>query len=158
MLESEYTKEFILSHVSTMKLSYNTKIKASERILIMGSKDCYKVFSLFWDDDIDLQESFFIMCLNRSNKVIGVKCISKGGMTATIVDLKILFSYAILSGASSIILAHNHPSGSLLPSDSDNQLTYKIKESGKLLDIMVLDHLIINSEEKFFSYADEGKM
>ena len=95
------------------------------------------------------------MLLNRANKVLGIYPVSKGGVSGTLVDPKLIFSVALKCNASSIILAHNHPSGNLFPSENDKELTQKLKSAGNFLDIKVLDHLII-TPEGYFSFADEG--
>jgi DNA repair protein RadC len=95
------------------------------------------------------------MLLNRSNRVLGIVNIASGGMASCVIDPKLIFVSAIKSAASSIILAHSHPSGNIKPSNEDISLTRKIKEGGKLLDITVLDHIIVTSED-FTSFADEG--
>lgn len=100
-------------------------------------------------------EEFWMMTLNRSNCVINAYKISEGGITSTVVDQRRIFKMAIEDKSTGIILFHNHPSGNKKPSDSDNALTRKIKEGGKLLDINVLDHIII-AQAGYYSYADEG--
>ena len=122
---------------------------------ISSSKD---VAELFLPTLSDLNyEEFWMLLLNRANKVISKHQVSKGGVTGTVVDPKVVFKIAIESIASGIILCHNHPSGNLTPSDADISLTKKMTEAGRLLDIQVLDHIII-AGEKYFSFADEGKM
>lgn len=103
------------------------------------------------------QEMFAVVFLNKSNKINHFEILSKGGMTSTVVDPRLLFKKALDVGATSIILCHNHPSGSLRPSRADEDLTTKLKEAGKYLEIGVLDHLIV-SDEGYFSFADEGLM
>ena len=100
-------------------------------------------------------EEFWIVYLNNSNKIIGKEQSSKGGMTSTIVDSRIIMKTAIRLGATGLILAHNHPSGALRPSESDKLITKKLKRAGEILDIKVLDHLIL-TQESYFSFADEG--
>lgn len=100
-------------------------------------------------------EEFWILLLNRANRIIGKKGISKGGIAGTVVDPKIIFREALEARASGIILCHNHPSGNTQPSEADVQLTKKIKEAGRNLEITVLDHLII-AGSSFYSFADEG--
>ena len=95
------------------------------------------------------------MLLNRANKVIGIYEVSSGGMSGTVADPKLIFSAALKSCATSMVLSHNHPSGNLKPSNADLRLTSKIKAGGELLDIDVLDHIILTSEG-YFSFADEG--
>jgi len=96
-----------------------------------------------------------VILLNRANRVIGIFNLSTGGTVGTVAEPKLVFASSILRNASSIILAHNHPSGNLKPSTADTELTKKMKEAGKLLDIPVLDHLIVTSEG-YYSFADEG--
>ncbi|MDX1463722.1 MAG: JAB domain-containing protein, partial [Marinirhabdus sp.] len=102
-------------------------------------------------------EEFWIVYLDNSNNVIQTKQLSKGGITGTLVDSRIVFKNALLFGAVAVILAHNHPSGGLNPSQADIQLTQKLKTAGSQLDIKVLDHLII-TESAYFSFADEAML
>ena len=102
-------------------------------------------------------EEFWIIYLNNSNKVIEQLQLSKGGITGTLVDVRITLRKALEVGATSIILAHNHPSGTLRPSEADKQLTQKLKTAAQSLDIKVLDHLIV-TEKSYFSFADEGAL
>ena len=95
--------------------------------------------------------------MNHRNKIIGKEKISSGGLTATIVDIRMLFKGAVERLATSIIIAHNHPSGTLKPSQADIKLTNKIKEAGQILDVQILDHLII-SDTGYYSFADEGML
>ena len=99
-------------------------------------------------------EEFWIVYLNNSNKVLQTTQLSKGGITGTVVDIRLAFKNALQLGAVAVILAHNHPSGTLKPSEADIQLTKKIKTAGDSLDIKVLDHLIV-TEKAYFSFADE---
>lgn len=116
-------------------------------------------------DSIEIYESFYALFLNRRNAVISAAVISKGGVSGTVVDGKLIFTHALLCGASGIILMHNHPSGNNKPSEADIQLTRKIKEAARGLDISLLDHLILcpvsgvcepGNDYTFFSFADEG--
>jgi len=102
-------------------------------------------------------EEFWIILLNKANRLIDKKSISSGGMTGTVVDPKIIFREALESRACAIILGHNHPSGNTKPSEADIQLTKKLKEAGKNLEISVLDHVII-AGSSFYSFADEGML
>ena len=102
-------------------------------------------------------EEFWILYLNNSNKIIKSAQLSKGGITGTVVDVRLAFKEALQLGAVGIILAHNHPSGTLKPSQADIQLTRKLKTAGESLDIKVLDHLIV-TEKAYFSFADENMM
>jgi len=100
-------------------------------------------------------EEFWVIFLNNSNKVISKSQLSKGGISGTIVDVRLVFKLALETGATALILCHNHPSGALHPSEADKQITKKMKLAGDSLDVKVLDHLII-TETKYFSFADEG--
>ena len=102
-------------------------------------------------------EQFKVMLLNRAGKILGIVEISTGGFSGTVADPKVIFGIALKAGASSIILAHNHPSGNLKPSEADKHLTSKICGAGNFLDIAVFDHLIITSEG-YLSLLDEGLM
>lgn len=124
-----------------------------DRPKIAGSKD---VYDLLKPDLLDLpHEEFWMVLLNRANRVIRKVQISQGGVAGTVADPKIIFKMALDDLASGIIVAHNHPSGNLTASQADIQLTQRLKESGKLLEIQVLDHLIF-AGHKYFSFADEG--
>ena len=126
---------------------------AKNRPGIRSSKDA---FELLEPRLADLpHEEFWILLLNRANKVLRAEKISSGGQSGTVVDIKMVFTSALQGNASAIILSHNHPSGAVRPSQADLDLTKKIKAAGKLLDIRVLDHLIIG-EKQYFSFADEG--
>lgn len=103
-------------------------------------------------------EEFWIIILNRRNDVMAIEKISQGGVSGTVVDNKIVMSKCLAHLGSSCILVHNHPSGNLLPSKPDLDLTKKIKEAGKVLDIQVLDHLIIGHKTGYRSMADEGEL
>ena len=99
-------------------------------------------------------EEFWVLFLNNSNKILAKTQLSKGGMTSTIVDVRIVMKQALEHSATAIVLVHNHPSGALTPSKSDNRLTEKFKFAAESLDIKVLDHIIV-TEKAYFSFADE---
>lgn len=142
--------------VAEVQLSYRPKYKASERPTITRSLDAYEILKASWSEDkLCFIEEFKVMLLNRVNRVLGIYHVSSGGIAGTIADPKLIFMAALKGSASSIILSHNHPSGNLKPSQVDLQLTKKIVEGGKLLDISVVDHLIITNEG-YLSFADEG--
>jgi DNA repair protein RadC len=123
------------------------------RFQVGNSSDVYR-FLLPVFADLE-HEEFWILFLNRANKITGKEPISKGGQAGTIADPKIIFNKSIENRAASIILAHNHPSGNLRPSSADIALTNKLVSAGQLLDIAVLDHLII-TDKGYYSFADEG--
>jgi len=145
------------NNISEVKLIYRTNVKASERLQIKCSKDAFDIFMENWDlDSIEHIEEFKLMLLTRSNKVLGIASISKGGISGTVTDVRIILQYAIKANASGIIICHNHPSGNAQPSESDLTITRKVKESGNVMDIQLLDHLIIVPEGTYYSMADEG--
>jgi DNA repair protein RadC len=142
--------------LAEVEIIYKSKIKPSEMHKISSSADCYELFKLMFDQDkIEYREEFIVMMLNRAQKVLGWVKLSSGGVAGTVVDQKMVFQAAINANASSIIVAHNHPSGNLKPSEADIKITNTIKEGGKILDIALLDHLIVTTEG-YYSFADEG--
>ena len=154
-MENETTKP-VWYELAEVELIYKSKVKASLRPLIASSSDLYKVLLQVWDSGrIELVEEFKVVFLNRANKVIGIMDASSGGITGTVADPRIILAGALKCCAVNIMLAHNHPSGSLKPSRADEQLTVKIKEAARFLDITVLDHIIV-SNEGYYSFADEG--
>lgn len=126
---------------------------ALEKPKITGSKDVFNSMQPIIGDLA--HEEFWVLFLNNSNKILAKHQISKGGLTATVVDIRLLFKQALELFSVAIIVCHNHPSGKLKPSEADIQLTQKIKNAGNTLDIKLLDHLII-TEKAYFSFADEG--
>ncbi len=143
--------------VNEIKVSYRERIPAPYWKKINSSKDAAEMLHGTWDrDTIGLHETFKIVLLNNANKVKGVYQISQGGITGTLVDMRMLFSVVLKCLCPAIILAHNHPSGTLRPSGPDKELTQRIKKAGELLDIKVLDHLIIVPSGDYFSFADNG--
>lgn len=129
----------------------------SERVVqqISSSRAAYEVMKAKLEDLP--HEEFWIMLLSRNNKVLDVQMIGRGGVSGTVADVRVILKNAIECLASGIILAHNHPSGNLAPSKADIALTYKVKESAKLMDISVLDHIII-TDTSYYSFADNGKI
>jgi len=118
-----------------------------------------KKTSEYWDhESIEHCEEFKILLLNHNNRVLGIADISKGGIAGTVTDIRIIFQYALKAHATSIILAHNHPSGNSLPSETDIHITRKLSEAGKILEIQVLDHLVLCGDGTYISLADEGRM
>jgi DNA repair protein RadC len=147
-----------LNNVSEIDIVYRKKIncKVSERPKMNSSSDGYDIFLHYWDQDkIELLEEFKVLFLSRSNRVLQIISLSQGGITDTVADPRLILATALKLAACSIVLAHNHPSGTLKPSRADEQLTQKIKCAAAYHDIKVLDHLII-STEGYFSFADEG--
>jgi DNA repair protein RadC len=143
-----------ISIITALELGKRRQLEAAlEKPKIASSKD---VANLMHPVLGDLEhEEFWVLFLNNSNKVVAKNQISKGGLTATIVDIRLVFKRALELASVGIIVCHNHPSGKLQPSTSDKQLTQKIKDAGIILDIKLLDHLII-TEKAYFSFADEN--
>ncbi len=146
----------MINTISEIRVSYTSG--QQDRISVNTSLETYNLFYSNWSKDtIELQEEFKVLYLNRNNRVLGIYPMSKGGVSGTFVDSKLVFSVALKCNASSIIIAHNHPSGNLKPSEADKRLTQKLKEAAKLLDIQLLDHIII-TKDGYFSFVDEGVM
>jgi len=140
--------------IAALELGRRRKdLDVNEKPKVTTSRD---VFEYLKADLLDIpHEEFWIVVLNRANRIIKKHQVSQGGVAGTVADPKIIFKIALEELASGIILAHNHPSGNLTASQADIALTKKLKEAGKLLEIQVLDHVII-AGQKYFSFADEG--
>jgi DNA repair protein RadC len=145
-----------ISIVAALELGRRRKdTEAVKREKIVSSKS---VFAMMQPQMIDLpHEEFWLIMLNRASCVIKKELISRGGVSGTVVDTKIIFKTAIENHASSIIICHNHPSGNLKPSDADIKITKNIKEAGRIMEIYLADHLII-TDNGFYSFSDEGMM
>lgn len=149
-------KEILLSQVSEIELVYKSKATSSERPIVEDSHDCYEILKLLWDEGkINLVEEFKVLFLNRANRLIHFYELSSGGITGTVADTRIILAAALKVAACNIVLAHNHPSGNLLPSRADEELTAKIKTAAGYHDIKILDHIILSSES-YFSFAEQG--
>ena len=147
-------------HVAEVSLTYVTKVKPSERLAVKCSRDAHKIFFDSWNQStIEHKETVKMLLLNRANKVLGITTISEGGISGSLMDVRMIYQFAIKGNACGIIIAHNHPSGNSNPSESDLKITQKIKEAGNLLDIQLLDHIILTPEKEIFrSFADEGQI
>lgn len=143
-----------ISIVAALELGRRRKDADSKEMQkISSSGDAFRLLlPMFADLN---HEEFWILSLNQANFVIGKHLISKGGLAGTVADPKIIFKVALENNAASIILAHNHPSGNLKPSGNDLNITKKLVEAGKMLDLFILDHLIITNK-KYYSFGDEG--
>ena len=142
--------------VAEISVSYRPAV--ANKPIVVSALDAYVLFKQFFDEGtISLQESFMVMYLNRMNRVLGIYPMSIGGITGTVADIRLIFSVALTIASTSILLAHNHPSGNMKSSKGDIDLTNRIKDAGKLLDIKLLDHLIISPKEgEYYSFADDG--
>ena len=143
--------------VSEVELTYKNKVKASDRPQVTCSQHSYDILLNNWSDQIEFVEEFNLLLLDRANRVLGFYNVSKGGQTSTVVDAKVVFTAALKMKASYIVLSHSHPSGNINPSLADIQLTKKLVEGAKLLDLRVLDHIIV-TPYSYYSFADEGKL
>ncbi len=126
-----------------------------QKIQISSSKDSFRIFQPLLGDLP--HEEFWIMLLNRSNRLIENVCISKGGTSGTVIDTKIILNKALSRLASAIIVCHNHPSGNTRPSQADIRITEKLKSAASTMDINLLDHIII-ADTQYYSFSDEGKI
>lgn len=144
--------------VTEVQITYRNRVPLRERIQVTKSETAYKILRRAWDENkVELLEQFKILLLDQQNNCLGVSNIATGGIASCLADPRVIFVTALKAKASSIILAHNHPSGSLQPSAADIALTRKLHQGGGLLDIAVLDHLIL-TPESYRSLADEGLM
>ncbi|HOV11997.1 MAG TPA: DNA repair protein RadC [Bacteroidales bacterium] len=145
-----------LSIIAALELGKRCRVsEVAVKEKISGSRD---VFEYFQNNLADNQyEEFWVLFLNRANKILKKNIISQGGIAGTVADPKKIFKAALENNASSMILCHNHPSGNIKPSEADIKLTRKLKDAGTLMDISVLDHIIIG-DNTYFSFADEGLM
>ena len=148
----------LTSTVAEVELVYRNRVPAAQRPKVTTSQKAYEILRAAWDEDkICLLEQFYILILDRANRVMAISLISTGGMAGTVVDPKIVFATALKVRGAALILAHNHPSGNTTPSAADLQLTKTLKGGGQLLEMPVLDHLIITADG-YYSMADEGTL
>lgn len=145
------------TEIAEVRVTYKTKVYAEDRPQVKSSEDAHIIFRQLWDEDtIEFFEEAYLLLVDRANRVMGWYKVSQGGMAGTVVDPKVIFATALKARSSAIILAHNHPSGQLRPSQADRQLTDKLFAAGKALDLPLLDHLILAPDGGCFSFADEG--
>lgn len=145
-----------LFKVAEVTIGYKPTIPASKRIRITNSGMVVDALrTAIREEEIEHREMFFVLLLDKANKILGISRVSEGGLAGTVADPKIVFQVALKANASAIILAHNHPSGNLTPSGADIRLTEKLAAAGKFLDLPVLDHIILTAEY-YRSMADMG--
>ncbi|MEM9866114.1 MAG: JAB domain-containing protein [Bacteroidota bacterium] len=143
--------------INEVEVSYRHEIPPTFWKKINTSGDAAKVLYDHWNlDTIGLNECFKVLLLNNANKAKGIYQISQGGITGTLVDIRILFAVLLKTLAVSAIICHNHPSGTLKPSATDKEVTKKIYEASKLFDIKILDHIILAPNGSYFSFSDSG--
>lgn len=138
-----------------VEYSLSAKLSDFKKVKITSSRDAYEYIRQFYTDDIHIFESVFILLMNRSNETIGFAKISQGGVSGTVVDVKIICKYAIDSLSCGVIMAHNHPSGNTMPSPQDKQISKKLREALMWIDITLLDSMVITDQE-YYSMADDG--
>lgn len=145
--------------VCDVKLTYNTKVKSSERAVVRDSNSTYSLLMdhIYDSETIQYREYMKLILLNRAHKVLGIVHISEGGLDSTSADIRIIMQAAILGNASAMILSHNHPSGNRQPSNQDDVLTDKVNKAAKLFNIQLLDHIIV-TDSGYYSYSDEGRL
>jgi len=142
--------------VAEIQIAYRTK--PENKVVISNSQVAYNLILEHWSmDTIELQEESKILLLNAANKVLGVHDLSKGGVSSSVLDVRIILGIALKCLASGIILVHNHPSGSMVASDADLNITKKLKLACELMEMKLFDHLIISKDE-YLSLADKGYM
>jgi len=149
-----------LMHIAEVSVGYSVKVKAKDRKKIEGASDAQELLH-FWYEHTGMYEQREVMTallLDRANKVLGLIKIGEGSATGCVVDEQYLLRAAILANAQGIIIAHNHPSGNLKPSEADIKISNKIKQAAKLINIEVLDSIILSSEGGYRSLANEGQL
>jgi len=147
-----------MKKIKLPELKIKVKATKGDEFYIKNSDDVVKVLrSIFNADTIQWTEEFIAVCLNRAHKVIGYYKVGSGGFSGVVCDPKVIMTMALQTSASSIIVAHNHPSGNLKPSENDRKMTDKINGACKLLDINLLDHIILTTDGHY-SFAEEGQL
>lgn len=142
--------------VSEVELIYRNKVKPNDRPKIGSPANAYDILLSAWDmNKIEMVEQFYVLLLDRGQHCLGVSNSFTGGVSACLIDPKIVFATALKANASGIVIAHNHPSGILKPSAADDLLTKKLKAGGDFLEIPLKDHLIV-SPHNYYSYAENG--
>jgi len=144
--------------LNEIEITYLPRYLGFSKPIIKRSQDIYEILiELFDITALTIKEECIALFLNRNNRIIGSYKVSSGGITSTVVDIRLVLGIALKSLSCGLILAHTHPSGNLQPSRADIDLTHNLREAAKLMDIRLLDHLII-STEGFYSFADEGNL
>lgn len=144
-----------INNVSEIEISYKPALSSGDRYKLTSIESAVNVLRSLWTLDINIRESFYLLLVNNPGEVIGWHRIGVGGFTGTTADPRLIFSIALKGMASKIIVAHNHPSGSLQPGIVDKDFTSKLKEASKLLQIELLDHIIL-TEEGYYSFSQSG--
>jgi DNA repair protein RadC len=149
-------ENFIIQEMEVVYLPTKMQI---DKEAILSSSEAYKLLkNLFNPNTVSYQEECLVLYLNNASKILGAQKLSKGGINATVVDIRIILATALKSLSTGIILAHNHPSGKLVPSEADKKITKQLSEASNLMDIKLIDHLILGPEEGYYSFVDEGML
>ena len=138
-----------------ISILYSKKQKKLEKVT--SSEHVYYMLLEIWSNQMETKEEVVVLFLNRANNVLGFQKLSSGGITSTVIDLRLIFAVAVKTLCTSIIISHNHPSGRLKPSNEDKNITKQIKDAGKIMNITLLDHIII-TKKGYYSFADEGEL
>jgi DNA repair protein RadC len=143
-----------INELAEIQVYYSTQNTRKEKV--NSVQTAYEFLLKSWNlGTLELREEFKVLLLNRANNALGIYSLSKGGISGTIVDVRLLFAVALKCNASGVIICHNHPSGNTTPSEADITLTNKIKKCSELFDITLIDHLII-TKDAFYSFSTEG--
>lgn len=137
------------------ELSFQISKDEIKKVKIRKTEDAAEFFRAVWDSGIDVYESFFVVYLNNHNNTIAWYKASQGGITGTVADIRLIMKQAIICGATKMIVAHNHPSGNLQPSNADRDLTKRLFEAGKIMDVLLIDHIIL-TVESYYSFGEDG--
>ena len=152
-IENDVMNEAVMEYAKREIIRKKAELDRAKKVA--SSFDTFEILKPYFDGLTT--EHFYIMLVNRANRVIKIEKISEGGVSGTVVDPKMVFYHALMNKASGLILAHNHPSQNCRPSESDLKLTQRLKEGGNLLEISILDHIIF-AGNNHYSFADEGKI
>lgn len=145
------------SHFEEVQLSYKSHLRPAQRVQVTNSRHAFEYLNPIFAEEMENREIFILLLLNTANEILGWKLIGIGGISGTVADPRKIFQTALKANASALIIAHNHPSGNLKPSEADKKLTKKIKQVGELHDIQLLDHVIMTADG-YTSFADDGIM
>jgi DNA repair protein RadC len=157
-VDARHQNLITMERANEIQISYKNNGSANQ-LKITDARIANEIIMDSWDrNTIELFETFKVVYLNNCNTVKGICTISTGGISGTIVDIRLIFATALKTLSTAIILTHNHPSGVVVPSQADIQLTQKIVKAGELLDIKVLDHIIVTPHGSFYSFANDGRI
>ena len=146
-----------LQNIAEVSIVYKSNTPVNKKVQIMSSLDINEIMQPVFSEFMSHHEEFWVMLLRNNNTVLGISKISQGGLSQTTIDARIIFQLALKANSSKICLCHNHPSGNLTPSIQDQELTRTIVQAGKLMNIEVLDHVILN-DGGYYSFADNGML